>query len=84
MLDEFDEVAVEKALVGIALDAGERAEDDTVRFLGQLVCDEGLHAAEEKLREQVLNKFLGRLARDTELLDAGIVGLADSEGETDA
>lgn len=84
VLDEFDEVTVEEALVGITLDAGERAEYDTVRFLGQLVRDERFHAAEEKLREQVLDKLLGRLARNTELLDAGIVGLADSEWETDA
>jgi deoxyhypusine synthase len=80
MLDKVNEVTIKETLVGVTLTSGERTEDDTIGFLGKLVRDERFHAAEKKLREQVLDKLLGRLARDTELLDAGIVGLADSEG----
>jgi hypothetical protein len=51
VLDEFNDVTIEEAFVAIALGGGEWAENDTVRFLGQLVRDEGFHATEEELWE---------------------------------
>lgn len=65
MLDKVNEVTIKETLVGVTLTGGERTEDDTIGFLGKLVRDKRFHAAEKKLREQVLDKLLGCLARDT-------------------
>lgn len=47
--DCLNPLAVEEVLVGFFLYFSERAEDDSIRFLRQLMRDENLHPSKEEL-----------------------------------
>lgn len=58
---------------------GKGAKNDSITLFGELVSDECLHTTQKERRQEVEDKFLCRYPRDLELIQGGIMRLANPQ-----